>query len=96
MWSLRQFARHLSLSPSYYSKIERGEVVASLETYEALFDALSMEKEPLLASLGMVDSETMEAVHFAYECGKYLELRRALQGLHHPGGLQLHEAAPNA
>lgn len=52
--SLRRFAMLHNLSPSYYSKLERGEALPSAGTLEALALALGLDPQPLLHALGLI------------------------------------------
>lgn len=56
--SLRAMARTLNLSPSYYSKIERGDVIASVETYSRILIACGIvDRRAFLESIGFVRME---------------------------------------
>lgn len=59
--SLRKFSETLNLSPSYYSKVERGEVVAGPKTYMAICHSLGIAHEGILEKVGKVDPE-IEAI----------------------------------
>lgn len=64
--SLRQFAIKIDLSPSFYSKIERAEQVASAEAYTRICNELKLDPETTLAKIGMVDSETQKEFEELY------------------------------
>lgn len=55
---LRDFVKRLHISPSYYSKVERGLALASVFTYEYICEELELDAPALLAPLGLVDSMT--------------------------------------
>lgn len=60
--SLRQFAALVNLSPSYFSKVERGEALAGSDTYELICGKLGLDSKELLGEIGLIDSETQH--HF--------------------------------
>jgi transcriptional regulator with XRE-family HTH domain len=64
--SLRQFAAQVELSPSYFSKVERGEALAGSETYELICKRLGLEAKDLLGEIGLIDSETQRLFEEQY------------------------------
>lgn len=67
--SLRQFAEKIDLTSSYYSKVERGEALAAVETYEAICRELGFDDpqtKGLITELGLMDSETRKAIEQEY------------------------------
>ncbi len=52
--SLRKFAEQLDLSPSYFNKLERGEALASNETYDKIWKALELDPGVLISEIGIV------------------------------------------
>jgi transcriptional regulator with XRE-family HTH domain len=64
--SLRHAASEVGMSPTHYSKIERGEAVASADKYTEVCRFLDLEPTELLPSLGMIDSETQKMIEQMY------------------------------
>lgn len=64
--SLRKFAEELDLSPSYFSKLERGEALASNETYDKIWKALGLDDKVLAEVIGIVTPELQRLLAQAY------------------------------
>lgn len=64
--SLRSFAAEMDLSPSYFSKVERGEALAGTTTYERICARLELDPKELLQDLGLIDSETQRLFEEQY------------------------------
>ncbi|MCB2156545.1 helix-turn-helix domain-containing protein [bacterium] len=64
--SLRQFAAQVELSPSYFSKVERGEALAGSHTYELICRKLGLDSSELLGEIGIIDSETQRLFEEQY------------------------------
>src|ERR1700760_3624521 len=67
--SLRQLAELTSLSNPYLSQVERGLHQPSVRVLRAIFDALNLSAETLLAQAGLIDAVTCAAPD-AGESGK--------------------------
>ena len=64
--SLRQFSQQIGVSPSFYSKVERGEALAGIETYERIGESLGFEPQEILPQIGVIDSKTQELFRQLY------------------------------
>lgn len=64
--SLRKLAEELELSPSYFSKLERGEALASNETYDKIWKALGLNHTVLAEVIGIVTPELQRLLAQAY------------------------------
>lgn len=78
--TLRKFADELGLSPSYFSKLERGEALASNETYDKIWKALGLDPKLLADEIGMVNPEVQRLLAQAYatDAGKVEGLLRQI------------------
>jgi transcriptional regulator with XRE-family HTH domain len=68
-FTVRGMARNLNLTPSYWSKCERGLVVAGVETYESACALLGIHGEQrlhLFQRLGVIDAETRDLFERLY------------------------------
>jgi transcriptional regulator with XRE-family HTH domain len=62
-WGLRKFAKAVGVSPTYLSKIERGEFPPPAEDkVVAIADALGQDRDELLALAGRVASDLAEVI----------------------------------
>lgn len=76
--SLQNVSAAVGRTFSYFSKIERGEVVASRETYEKICDLLDLDKEELLPEIGIMTSAfEAEVVRNYQEVQGFLRRRNA-------------------
>jgi transcriptional regulator with XRE-family HTH domain len=65
--SLRSLARIVRRSPSYLSKLERGQVVASAELYVSICEAVGIKNtREILDDLGVMDPKTRELAGRAF------------------------------
>lgn len=81
--SLRQFAPEVELSASYYSKVERGEVLAEISTYERICKALGLDPEKVFPKALVIDSEAVRLFEEAYRANAGAvkgELRKIAKG----------------
>lgn len=65
--SLQNVSAAIGRTFSYFSKIERGEVIAGRETYENICDLLDLDKEELLPEIGLMTSDFEEDVVKHYQ-----------------------------
>jgi len=62
-WGLRKFAKAVGVSPTYLSKIERGEFPPPAEDkVVAIADALGQDRDELLALAGRIASDLAEVI----------------------------------
>jgi len=62
-WGLRKFAKVVGVSPTYLSKIERGEFPPPAEDkVVAIADALGQDRDELLALAGRIASDLAEVI----------------------------------
>jgi len=62
-FSLRQFADRVGMSPTYLSKVERGELPPPAEDkIRAIAAALDVDAEELMAAAGRVPTDLMDAL----------------------------------
>lgn len=64
--SLRSVSRIVRRSPSYVSKLERGQVLASAELYTAICEAVGLNARPLVDALGVMDRKTLDQAERAF------------------------------
>ena len=78
--SIRAFARILNLSPSYYSKFERGLATPSIFTLEHIARWLGLDLVEVVHGAGLMDSETADMISDLYRANP-TRLRRVLRGM---------------
>ena len=77
-WGLRKFAKAVGVSPTYLSKIERGEFPPPAEDkVVAIADALGQDRDEFLALAGRVASDLTEVIR-----GHPKELAALLRAIH--------------
>jgi transcriptional regulator with XRE-family HTH domain len=76
--SLRKFAAEIDVTPSYYSKLERGIMLAGNTTYERICEKLGLDSEEVLEKIGLVDSEfEQDAIKYYRELKGYLRRKKS-------------------